>query len=186
MSYGIFKIGRMEKQLKKKIVLTVIGGILLLFCYYMIFMFSADNAEESTGISRKVTDMLMRAYYKLFGGSSAPVVPAGEYVGLVYEDAVRKLAHFVEYMAVGFLSFGILMMWISAWKKGAGMVLIQLLVSAALDEFHQYFVPGRYASVKDVLIDTAGGIMGIAIIVCTKGIKRRWKRTPKQESEICS
>lgn len=186
MSYGIFKIGRMEKQLKKKIILTVIAGILLLFCYYMIFMFSADNAEESTGISRKVTDMLMRAYYKVFGGSNTPVVPAGEYVGLAYEDAVRKLAHFVEYMAVGFLSFGICVMWISAWKKGACIVVMQLILSAALDEFHQYFVPGRYASLKDVLIDTAGGIMGIIVILCTKGIKRRWKRTPKQESEICS
>ncbi len=176
----------MEKQLKKKIILTVIAGILLFFCYYMIFMFSADSAEESTGISRKVTDMLMRAYYKLFGNGNAPVVPAGEYVGLVYEDAVRKLAHFAEYMAVGLLSFGIFVMWISSWKRGAGIVIVQLILSAALDEFHQYFVPGRYASVKDVLIDTAGGIMGIVIILCTKGIKKRWKRTPKQESEICS
>ncbi len=35
-------------------------------------------------------------------------------------------------------------------------------VFAALDEWHQYYVPGRYASPVDVLIDTAGSLLGAA------------------------
>ena len=33
-----------------------------------------------------------------------------------------------------------------------------VIIYAASDEFHQYFVPGRSAAIKDVFIDTCGGI----------------------------
>ena len=36
-------------------------------------------------------------------------------------------------------------------------------MEARSDEFHQLFVPGRGAQVKDVLIDTAGAIVGIFV-----------------------
>ena len=32
------------------------------------------------------------------------------------------------------------------------------IIYATSDEFHQYFVPGRSAAIKDVFIDTCGGI----------------------------
>jgi VanZ family protein len=35
---------------------------------------------------------------------------------------------------------------------------------AASDEFHQWFVPGRDASLRDVAIDTSAGIVAIAIL----------------------
>ena len=39
--------------------------------------------------------------------------------------------------------------------------IIGCLLYASSDEFHQIFVSGRTASVKDVLIDTCGSIVGI-------------------------
>lgn len=150
-------------DIKAKKALTVISLILLIAVYCMIFALSADYGEESSNISRAVTGLFWRVYYSLFVGEGygEAVITAVNNT----EDIVRKIAHFMEYMAVGFLSFSIVVMWSDRLRKWFLIVLGQLVISAALDEFHQYFVPGRYASVKDVLIDTAGGVTGITVIL---------------------
>lgn len=153
----------MGRQLKKKKIITAIAGLCLIFVYGMIFLFSSDNAEESSVISVKITDFLIQVYYKFAGGGGelAAVNPAYMFP---IEEIIRKLAHFMEYMLVGFLSYGIAVMWIEKQRTGFWLVLLQLVVSGTLDELHQYFVPGRYASFTDVLIDTAGGVAGILIL----------------------
>src|SRR3989344_2654413 len=51
-------------------------------------------------------------------------------------------------------------------KKIVFLVLSICVVYAALDELHQYFVPGRYPSTSDVLMDSAG-ILAAAVIYLT-------------------
>jgi VanZ family protein len=63
-------------------------------------------------------------------------------------------------------------MWMANTGKAVRLVFLQLVLSAALDEFHQYFVPGRYASVKDVMIDTAGGMAGLFLVLCIIKLKK--------------
>lgn len=71
---------------------------------------------------------------------------------------IRKTGHFVEYFV-----FSILIL--RAIRAGRGntrltWALAAILIVAgyaALDEFHQSFVPGRTPAVRDVLIDTSGG-----------------------------
>ena len=46
---------------------------------------------------------------------------------------------------------------------------------AATDEFHQLFVPGRSGQLKDVLIDTAGGALGLGLLALILYLKRRRK-----------
>ena len=164
----------MGKQLRKKKIITVVLLILLIAVYLVIFFFSAENAEDSTAASSKVTSFLVNLYYKIFGGT---VISAD--VPLVVTEAeggIRKLAHLIEYMTVGLLSFGIAAMWIQSTGKSFFIIVIQLIISAGLDEIHQYFVPGRASSVKDVMLDTAGGIMGILLILVIRKIAGQWKR----------
>lgn len=162
----------MERQLRMKKVITVIAVCLLIAVYIMIFLFSADDAAESSSLSVSVTRKLMNLYYHFFSGNNNAVLT----VPVVTDDAeaiVRKMAHFTEYMAVGFLSFGIAVMWLQRIKAGIVAVTLQVFLSAGLDEIHQYFVPGRYASFRDVLIDTAGGIAGIMIVFLMYKIRKR-------------
>jgi len=42
--------------------------------------------------------------------------------------------------------------------------MILVIIYAASDEWHQSFTPGRNPSLSDILIDTAGGFLGIAIL----------------------
>ena len=55
---------------------------------------------------------------------------------------------------------------------------------AALDEFHQSFVPGRGAAVTDVMLDTSGGAAAqllVALLVFWRGVrKRRGESGPPQ------
>ena len=162
----------MERQLRMKKVITVIAVCLLIAVYIMIFLFSADDAAESSSLSVAVTRKLINLYYHFFSGNNNAVLS----VPVVTDDAeaiVRKMAHFTEYMAVGFLSSGIAVIWMQRIKAGIVAVTLQVFLSAGLDEIHQYFVPGRYASFRDVLIDTAGGIAGIMIVFLMYKIRKR-------------
>jgi VanZ family protein len=73
---------------------------------------------------------------------------------------IRKSAHFSEYFVFSLL----VLRAICAGHAGShlrwALVSILLVIGyAALDEFHQSFVPGRTALVTDVMIDACGGIV---------------------------
>jgi VanZ family protein len=72
---------------------------------------------------------------------------------------IRKCGHLTEYFILSML----ILRGIRAGEKGMHVrwALVTILIIAgyaALDEYHQSFVPGRTAAVGDVLIDTSGGI----------------------------
>jgi VanZ family protein len=73
--------------------------------------------------------------------------------------AVRKLAHLAVYFVFGLLLFravrGEQKGW--QWKWAAGAVALAA-ACAALDEFHQWFVPLRHPSIRDVCLDTFGAL----------------------------
>jgi VanZ family protein len=71
-----------------------------------------------------------------------------------------KLLHAVEYGALGAL-----LAWpLAGVAPRRAFLLAVVLASAygASDELHQWFVPGRFADVRDWAADTAGGALGAA------------------------
>jgi len=76
-----------------------------------------------------------------------------------------KLLHFFEYSVLGWL------IWNSARKWNVRMSHFPLLfiaiiigiIYAASDEVHQYFVPGRYCDIYDLLADTVGLAAGAVL-----------------------
>lgn len=169
-------------MMRKKRIYTIAAICLLVLLYIMIFLLSSDVAEDSSVKSSAVTEFLLKiwSFFRKSGGAPTTEAVADPYP-LELERTVRKLAHFSEYLCVGLLSYSLILLW---WKgkvwSGRTLIVMQLLLSASLDEIHQYFVPGRYAAVKDVLIDCAGGITGMAIIGMVFAIRKhkRYKRSP--------
>ena len=168
----------MDKSIKRKKTDTFILAALLAVTYLLIYFLSAEAGENSLKISAKVSDFLMRIYYGLIGVADTGTVAAA---AANTEGGIRKLAHFVEYMAVGFLSLKLFSLWCKSKWKAVCIVVLQLIISGGLDELHQYFVPGRVPAVKDVCIDTAGGIVGMLIVFGLKGIGKLWKRIQRRE-----
>lgn len=145
---------------------------ILVLLYIIIFCFSEEDGESSSALSSRVTGIIWQIYHKIMGNGTKGGVPQG--AALPLEGLIRKLAHFVEYLCVGFVSYSLVVMWHKPAGLGSLAVVIQLALSAGLDEFHQSFIPGRYASVGDVMIDVAGGVMGMMLLaVWVKMVRRR-------------
>lgn len=127
----------------------------------LIFGFSKQDGEESTGLSYKAADIILTVCDK---------------AGIVdYNDnnrdsmiesvqfPIRKAAHMTEYAVLSVL---IMLALIVDGLKGTRLPVISAIIAtifAATDEFHQRFVPGRYGCLRDVLIDAAGSIIGLMI-----------------------
>lgn len=70
------------------------------------------------------------------------------------------IPHFIEY---ALLSFFFIRMF--GKKRGFGIFVFSflwLLALAFLDELHQHFVPGRYFTLEDMLMDSLGIAAGLA------------------------
>lgn len=76
---------------------------------------------------------------------------------------VRKCAHFSEYFIFYLFLYNAYRDNFSK-KKALILSLASVFLYACTDEFHQLFVPGREARLRDVLIDTAGGTL--SMVVC--------------------
>lgn len=82
---------------------------------------------------------------------------------------VRKTAHLTEYAILAWLWWRALRRPVRhdarpwSWRV-AGLALLAVALYAATDEWHQSFVPNRTGAVRDVMIDTAGGLFGLGIL----------------------
>ena len=77
---------------------------------------------------------------------------------------IRKIAHFAEYMILCMLLIFGLFVNGSIEKKMYITAAVITALYACTDEFHQIFIPGRYGSIIDVLIDSAGAVFGCVIV----------------------
>lgn len=92
---------------------------------------------------------------------------------------LRKCAHFTE-----FAVFGALLTWLFAMvQKPKLLALLCGILVAGADETIQRFVPGRGPSLRDVLIDTAGTLAGIGILLAGCAILRSWRMRNREKMD---
>lgn len=127
-----------------------------LLWYGVIWSFSAQTATQSGGVSGGLLHTLLQLV-------STTYTEAVEEIQLVSVGIlsffIRKAAHISLY----FILTALLLFALSrvadrtAVRRGAALTMCALL--AGLDEYHQTFVPGRSGELRDVCIDTAGGVL---------------------------
>ena len=122
----------------------------------VIFLFSAQNAEQSGNTSTGIVRWVVGLLYSGFEGF--PPEKQAEILHL-FQLLVRKGAHFTEYAILAALIGNALRP--AGWKWCLPVVLSGLY--AVSDEIHQAFVPGRACRLLDVGIDTAGAVCGTAL-----------------------
>ena len=134
----------------------------------VIFLFSSQNAADSSALSGGITEWLTKLIHKEFHIFSPSYQQ--EVLGRV-SFFIRKTAHFTEYAILGFLFSG----WLNSMVnlKGAPIkrnIIVWILgtLYAVSDEIHQNFSDGRAPRCFDVCIDSVGVIAGILIffLVC--------------------
>lgn len=131
-----------------------------------IFVMSHQPGTESAGTSEGVADLILEILgIEVPPGASASDIP------IIFGFNIRKLAHIFLYTLLGatsFLFMAMLPINVSAKVKPAicagGAVAISFTY-ACLDEWHQYFVPGRDGKFADVGVDSIGFILSALLIV---------------------
>ena len=143
--------------------------LILIAWMSLIFFFSAQPQLESEETSNLVAELIYRIYAFIMAGSAH--LGQSEFMAL-YIQPIRKLAHFSEFMILGILVY-INVLEYRKDKLFTASLVISILYAMS-DEFHQLFVENRYCSIKDMLIDSAGAVLGITICHL---INKRWKKS---------
>lgn len=156
-------------QTKKNIANTTLFRLLsfvptiALLC--LIFGFSAQDSESSGSLSFRVSLCIVELI--------DPVLPTSASENILYQRAelihlfVRKVAHMTEYFLLAlsiqlplFTCFSKKLNW--KIRLFAGFFLT--VGFAALDEYHQTFVPGRSGNLTDVGIDSIGAVIASLLL----------------------
>jgi VanZ family protein len=134
----------------------------------MIFYASSQPYEKQDlrpAISEHTNLEIVEALF-----SSVVIFYAGEEISInklgsaqFIEFFIRKASHFFVYLGLGFLLYralsvnflNIRLTFLTAW--------ILTILYAVSDEIHQGFTPNRSPHIEDVMIDTAGGLIGILL-----------------------
>lgn len=150
-------------RINRQIVISVCAGILLIMLYIIIFSFSAQDGEQSGALSKSISEKCVEVLNSLSGEKWSQAMR--EELAAYFEHPIRKLAHFSEYACMGILLFVLWSQWLKRGKTLYLITVIWVAVSAAADEFHQLFVPERYASFADVFLDSCGGAFGMLLCI---------------------
>ncbi|MCR5734055.1 MAG: VanZ family protein [Lachnospiraceae bacterium] len=139
----------------------------ILLVIQMIFKFSADTGDQSSELSRFVTEKLLSIISYIFDRGKETAIQGydtGTDIVARWEPLVRKAAHVCEYALLGFFTY----IFFYCRKLKVRTVLIVsmcfCLFTAICDELNQMSVPDRNGAARDVLIDFSGSVLMIGFM----------------------
>ncbi len=155
------------KNLNRRKKYLWIYGVFCAVFMILIFLFSSQDSDASSKVSKKVLDWVEDSKV----GVVTPEITfdVKESRGFTFSLNGRKWGHFYLYALLGAAQC----LWWREFFRGKRLRMPKAFVLAAgvclayacSDEFHQRFVPGRECSLKDVLYDSCG--YGLSILLIT-------------------
>lgn len=130
----------------------------------LIFNLSSQVVTQSDRLSKGIANINI--------GTIEKVAPGSHFDITQFDHVVRKNAHFFVYLVLSVLVMDAMR---RSGLKGVRMVIVALgicILYGMSDEIHQLFVPGRSSQISDVLIDSAGAIVGRGLYGVVGKIRR--------------
>lgn len=138
--------------MKKK---QIMYWVLVFIWMGLIFYLSHQPAQASSSLSGGLMDFFISLLPKRFDFN----------LNLLH-TIIRKCAHFGAYFILAILSIHAIRLSSLSLTSNLYRYLIALgicVLYAIGDEVHQLFIPGRSGQFSDVLLDSAGAIIGLAM-----------------------
>ena len=158
--------------MKIRRITAVFFGILAAAWAGVLFFFSGQSGVDSSSLSLELARIIV-GWFPSLGG------PAD------FEPLLRKLAHFGIFAIEGFLA-GTSLICALGYIKGSVLSILLCTVMAVANEYHQTFSENRSCTVKDMLIDSGGALLGVivsaAVIAAVEGIYRERLRKKRRLS----
>ena len=157
----------MDKRVKKAplfLVMLILTGLWTM----LIFGFSSTDGERSSSQSQSITQSVVRVVDPDY---TMPEKPKPHSKDVVYDTIVRKIAHLSVYAVLGVLMFLTVKTLTAAGKYifTSKLSVLFCIIIAIIDEYNQTLTTGRAGRWYDVLIDSAGIIVGT--LLCIKLLK---------------
>ncbi|MDO4540512.1 MAG: VanZ family protein [Syntrophomonadaceae bacterium] len=131
----------------------------------LIFLFSAQPADESSALSRGLIYSCLDFIVPRIDAMTA--LERAELIDALH-NPVRKAAHAFIYCVLGLLVClsvrSVTKPVTGAQRRVVTLSFIICALYAISDEVHQYYVPGRSMELRDMAIDIAGAAIGVAAI----------------------
>ncbi|MCL2088573.1 MAG: VanZ family protein [Oscillospiraceae bacterium] len=134
---------------------------LSILCVVFIFSNSLASGDDSGSQS----DTALRIIQDII--SRAGISPA-----LVSSYAVRKFAHFFQFLTLGLLASYTAKLWYGSLKSRVFMLSFFGIFIPVADEFIQIFIDGRVSSVEDIALDACGYFAGMAAVLVICGRRK--------------
>ena len=153
----------------------ILFGILLLLVIGFIFRQSLQGGEES----RAKSDVIVEAVEPVVEPLLKPELSEWK-IHKSISFVVRKAAHLFEFAVLGICACGFFVFLSKCRnRRYRGWQLLLCFAVACCDETIQSFT-GRSNSVKDVMLDFVGSVMGILLVLLVVYLVRERKRGEAQ------
>ncbi|NIK13307.1 VanZ family protein [Alkalibacillus almallahensis] len=134
--------------------------LLVILWMALIFYFSHQPGTESSNLSGSVMQVVLNLL---------PFVSEDtEFIHVL----IRKGAHVFVYFVLAILLMNAIRLHHFRTVNRVVLALGVSVLYAASDEYHQTFIDGRAGQVSDVLIDSAGAVLGIGVYLVWKKIRQ--------------
>ncbi len=164
--------------------IRIISPLLLISLMAVIFFFSSQTAEQSSGTSGRIVTFVLETVHPDF--EDMDDVQKAELIER-YQFIIRKSAHFSIYFLMGIFSYFTFITYTRLpFAIRFSFSNITCLAYSVSDEFHQTFISGRSGELRDICIDFAGSLLAITLFSLFFIKKFRRSDKPMRKSELFS
>ena len=164
--------------MKAVVVKRILYGALALGIMTVIFISSAQTSVTSAAASGRFTAFIQRIFFKSWEEYSEADFEKALYA---LHFLIRKVAHFSIFLLLAVSVLGFLSTLPMKWSVRILAAIAFTALYAVFDEFHQSFTAGRSMMVFDMLVDSAGGVLGALSMT---GILLSLGKHPKTEEKL--
>lgn len=176
---------------KKRTIICIIIFLTIILWIGGIYKLSSMNTNSSNGKSESIISIFIEDTLEITNKygitNSHPNKNKINKATSLLNKPLRKVMHASVYFVLAFLVV-FFINYLFKNKKYLLSFLISILlvlVLASLDEYHQSFVYGRTSDIKDILIDTIGGVCGTLFYGTYYFVYRKGYKRGLNETKLC-
>ena len=149
---------------RKKVTQTLPVLLWMVLIFFFSHQAAADSSEASGRLAYWLSVFMRSISSKWNPGQQAVLMD-------IIVTVLRKGAHMAAYFMLTILAFYAASAWISKALFRYLAAFGAALLYSISDEIHQLFIPGRSGELRDVLIDMAGGLIALLLILMIRKIR---------------
>lgn len=158
-------------------VISIVGGLFMKKIFIILCIFwmgfiaynTSQTGESSNNTSVSITEGIINKTQGVINNNvnnsdNSTIIKNDNASIKKFNKYIRKFAHGFEFLVLALLIFLTLKSFNIKSREVIICTLFIVLLYAVIDEYRQLYILGRTSSVRDIVIDFIGGIVGVVIL----------------------